>query len=130
MASKIEKVENSVHHLGHVLDFKFVHLKTQMANMTTQMANVTSKLDTLTHLLLQGARVGEGAEVASKLPMLPGVSRAPNASLDALGREEEKSEPTESKHKHRGVMAYRDLILSRQARAVNKDTITTDGKSF
>lgn len=123
MAYKIEKVEHSVHHLGHVLDFKFTHLWTQMADVRTQLADVTKKLDTLTSHLLQDAQVGQGAEVTSKLPQMsglsklppvPGVPRPPVALLDAPSGGEKKSKPTESTRKPRGIMAYRAAIIAKR----------------
>ena len=111
VASKIEKVEHSVHHLSHVLDFKFAHL-------WSEMADVKSKLDTL---LLQGAHDGQGAAVttklpqvsgASKLPLMPGVSRPPDAMLGAL--DSGAKERTQSRCKPRGLNAYKTLIVARR----------------
>jgi hypothetical protein len=65
MAAKIDRVDQSVHHLRHVLDFKFFHLK-------NQVAKVMDRLDNITHLM-QGPAASTDSKVTKKLRPLPGA---------------------------------------------------------
>ena len=117
MAMKIEKVEHSVNHLSHVLDFKFAHLKRQ--------------LDTVTGLLRQGARVGEDAAVTSKLPPLPSVPGADKLpSVPGVYRLPSVPGVHRKKHKLRGLQAYRAMMIARKlSPEEDKHTSTTNGKT-
>ena len=67
MAAKIDKVDQSVHHLRHVLDFKFFHLK-------NQVAKVMDRLDNITHLMHHaGPAASTDSKVTKKLRPLPGA---------------------------------------------------------
>ena len=117
MAMKIEKVEHSVNHLSHVLDFKFAHLKRQ--------------LDTVTGLLRQGARVGEDAAVTSKLPPLPSVPGADKLpSVFGVYRLPSVPGVHRKKHKLRGLQAYRAMMIARKlSPEEDKHTSTTNGET-
>lgn len=62
MSAKIDRVDQSVHHLRHVLDFKFYHLQ-------NQLAKVVDRLDNVTHLM----QARTDSNMTKKLRPLPGA---------------------------------------------------------